>query len=290
MTSVAITGYASLDYVVRLDRTPVADTTATILARPPEWPRIGGSPAYVASAMVAAGVAASPISWVGADADGTFYRDALARRGVNAEGVAIRTGRTPICILAYQPDGGCHCFYHPLAQAPRLDEHQLELIVQAQWVCLTVGPVDATRQALAATDRDARLVWAVKADSRAVPPDLAAAIAARADIIAASRGEAAFVAAALASAGPSAKPRLMAETRGADGVAVTRDGEVSLFPIEPVAVEDTTGAGDTFLGGFLAALVAGDERLEDAVAAGAKAARAMLVARETTSAQAPGRA
>ena len=41
MTSVAMTGYASLDYVVRLDRTPVADTTATILSRPLDWPRLG---------------------------------------------------------------------------------------------------------------------------------------------------------------------------------------------------------------------------------------------------------
>ena len=282
MTGVAITGYASLDYVVRLDRTPVADTTATIFSRPPEWPRLGGSPAYVASAMVAAGVGASPISWVGGDADGTFYRDALARRGVNAEGVAVRTGRTPICILAYQPDGGCQCFYHPLAEAPRLDEHQLELIVQAQWVCLTVGPVDATRQALAATDPNAKLVWAVKADPRAVPPDLAAAIAERADIVAASRGEAAFVAAALAAAGPSRRRRLVVETRGSEGVAATRDGETFLFPVEPVAAEDTTGAGDTFLGGFLAALVGGEDRLEKAVAAGARAARAMLVGRAET--------
>ncbi|MFZ2109331.1 MAG: hypothetical protein WAV18_28820, partial [Roseiarcus sp.] len=78
MTSVAITGYASLDYVVRLDRTPVADTTATIRSRPLDWPRLGGSPAYVASAMVAAGVDATPISWVADDADGRLYCEALA--------------------------------------------------------------------------------------------------------------------------------------------------------------------------------------------------------------------
>ena len=119
MSSVAITGYASLDYVVRLDRTPVADTTATILSRPLDWPRLGGSPAYVASAMVAAGVDATPISWVADDADGRLYCEALASRGVGAHGIALRPGRTPICVLAYQPDGGCHCFYHPaLAEPP----------------------------------------------------------------------------------------------------------------------------------------------------------------------------
>ena len=225
MTSVAITGYASLDYVVRLDRTPVADTTATILSRPLDWPRLGGSPAYVASAMVAAGVDATPISWVADDADGRLYCEALASRGVGAHGIALRPGRTPICVLAYQPDGACHCFYHPaLAQSPDLDAHQLELVARARWVCLTVGPAEATRQALAATRPDAGLIWSVKADPRAVPADLAAAIAARADIVAASRREAAFVAAAVAAAAAVAKPRLMLETRGAEGVAVTRTG------------------------------------------------------------------
>jgi len=282
MSSVAITGYASLDYVVRLDRTPGADTTATILSRPLEWPRLGGSPAYVAGTLVAAGVGdATPISWVGDDADGRRYREALAHRRVGVDGVAIRPGRTPVCVLAYQPDGGCHCFYHPgLAEPPTLDAGQLELVADARWVCLTVGPAAATRQALAATRPDARLVWAVKADPRAVPADLAAAIAARADIVAASRAESAFAAAALSAAGPSRRPRLIVETRGADGVALTRDGLVSVFPVEPISVQDTTGAGDTFLGGFLAALIGGNERFEEAVASGARAAREMLAARE----------
>ena len=284
MTSVAITGYASLDYVVRLDRTPVADTTATILSRPLDWPRLGGSPAYVASAMVAAGVDATPISWVADDADGRLYREALASRGVGARGIALRPGRTPICVLAYQPDGGCHCFYHPaLAEPPDLDAHQLELVARARWVCLTVGPAEATRQALAATRPDAELIWSVKADPRAVPADLAAAIFARADIVAASRSEAAFVAAAVAAAVPSRKSRLILETRGPEGVALTRDGRVDVFPVDPVEPEDATGAGDTFLGGFLASLIGGNEALATAVAAGARAARQLLVARELAS-------
>jgi len=281
MTPVAITGYASLDYIVRLDRTPVADTTATIHSRPLDWPRLGGSPAYVASAMVAAGVDATPISWVADDADGGLYCDALASRRVSDEGIAVWPGRTPICVLAYQPDGGCHCFYHPALVEPlALDAHQLELVAEARWVCLTVGPAGATRQALAAIRPGARLVWAVKADPRAVPADLAAAICSRADIVAASRGEAGFLAAALAAAGPSRRPRLIVETRGAESVAVICDGGVDVFPVDPVEAEDTTGAGDTFLGGFLASLIAGNEALDEAVAAGIRAAREMLVARE----------
>jgi ribokinase len=282
MSAIVVTGYASLDYAVRLDRAPVADTTATISSRASEWPRLGGSPAYVARALVAAGVRdATPISWVGDDEDGRRYRAGLTGQGVDVAGVAARPGRTPVCILAYQPDGGCHCFYDPgLDAPPDLDDRQRALVSTAGWVCLAVGPPQATFAALEATRDDARLVWAVKADRRAVPPDLAAAIAARADVIAASRGEAEFVADALGVAGTSARRRWRLETRGAEGVALTRDGHTDVFPVEPLAVRDATGAGDTFLGGFLSALIGGVEQPEAAVAAGARAAREMLVGRE----------
>jgi ribokinase len=281
MTKVVVTGYASLDYAMRLDRPPQPDATATILARPVEWPRLGGSPAYIACAMVAAGLAdVKPLSWIGDDADGRLYSAALTDRGVAVDGIVLRSGRTPICILAYQPDGGCHCFYDPSLSGPKtLDESQRQLVAGAEWVCLTVGPTEATAQALAAAKPEAKLVWAVKADRRAVPPELAAAIAARADVVAYSRGETPFVTEAFRAAGESKRRRLLIETRGRDGVLLSFDGRKQLIATEPIVSEDTTGAGDTFLGGLLAALVAYPDKPTDAVAAGARAARAMLAAR-----------
>ena len=158
--TIVITGYASLDYAVRLDRAAEPDRTATIVSRPAEWPRLGGSPAYVAAALVASGARdAAPVSWIGDDSDGMRYRESLARLAVRIDGVEARPGRTPTCILAYQPDGGCHCFYDPgLAQPPTLGEGQRALIAAADWLCLTVGPTDATRAALALARPDARVV------------------------------------------------------------------------------------------------------------------------------------
>ncbi len=278
--SIVVTGYASLDFPVRLDRAAEPDRTATILSRPSEWPRLGGSPAYVATALVAAGARdAAPVSWVGDDADGARYRESLTRLGVRTDGVETRPGRTPICILAYQPDGGCHCFYDPgLAQAPDLGERQRALLAAADCVCLTVGPTGATRAALDLARPDATLVWAVKADRRAVPDDLAVALAKRADVAVFSRGEADFVAGAFAAAGTPTRPRLSVETRGRDGVAIDRAGILEWLPADPIEASDSTGAGDTFLGGFIAALVAGADP-RDAAAAGAAAARALLAAR-----------
>ena len=206
--SIVVTGYASLDYAVRLDSAPEPDRTATILSRAAEWPRLGGSPAYVAAALVVGGARdAAPISWVGDDAEGARYRDGVEAFGVRTDGIRVRPGRTPICILAYQPDGRCHCLYDPgLTAEADLDEGQRALIAAAEAICVTVGPTKATWEALRLARPDAMLVWAVKADPRAVPPDLAAALAARADIVVFSQGEAGFAAEACATAGKPGPP------------------------------------------------------------------------------------
>ena len=104
MTRIVVTGYASLDYVVRLDGVPEANHTTRIAERT-AWPRPGGSPAYVAAALVAAGeIRATPVTWIGNDPAGDAFLAGLREAGVSTEGVAISgEGRTPLSVLAYQP-------------------------------------------------------------------------------------------------------------------------------------------------------------------------------------------
>lgn len=278
----AVIGYASLDYVARLDSSALPDRTATILSRPREWPRLGGSPAYVSAALAAGGAReAAPVSWVADDAEGARYREELRRLGVATEGVRTRAGRSPVCLLAYQPDGGCLCLYDPGLAAPiELDDAQRDLIRAADALVVTVGPAEATRQALALAR--ARVIWVVKADPRATPPDLAAELADRADIVVHSRAEAGFVAAAGVR-----REAVRIETRGAQGVAILTGDEATTVSVEPLEVEDSTGAGDTWVGGFLSAHLVRGASLGEAALAGNESVRAMLAARET---EAKGRA
>lgn len=280
MTSVAITGYASLDYVLRLEDVPRRDATV-IAARAGAWPRLGGSSCYVAMAVVRAGIArAVPVTWVAGDEAGERFVAALAAAQVPTDGVVQSLpGGTPVCILAYPPGGACFCLYDPGAgRSVGFDPRQRGILDEAGWVCLTAGPAEATRQALARLAAGQRLCWAVKADGDAFPPDLRAAIAARADLIVFSRGERPFIAAALETASPRSG-RILVETHGADGAHLMVDGRTASIAATPVAAADPTGAGDTFVGGMLASLI---KRPGDAVAAvggGHEAARAMLLAR-----------
>ncbi len=74
-------------------------------------------------------------------------------------------------------------------------------------------------------------------------------------------------------------PRVRIETRGVAGVAIYDGRGEELVPVEPLAADDTTGAGDAWVGGFLAAYAARGAPLREAVRAGVESARAMLAAR-----------
>jgi len=62
-----------------------------------------------------------------------------------------------------------------------------------------------------------------------------------------------------------AKPRKVLITQGSQPTIFVENGVVTEFPVLPIAPEqivDTNGAGDAFVGGFLAALVNGKSTAE----------------------------
>ncbi|MCX5512771.1 hypothetical protein C3941_03250 [Kaistia algarum] len=281
MSRVAITGFSSFDYAFRLRGPMVADKTTTIDWRSGEWPRVGGPPAFIASAMVRAGFSdAIPVSWIGQDRESQAFLSALSEAGVEIGGIAPLPGRMPTSVLAYDPDGGCHCLFDPAIEVPqRLDDRQSTLVAEADWVCLTVGPPDVTEQILALIRPETKLIWSVKVDERVMPGDLAARVAARADIAAWSRGEAEFAAKAFAASASNRPSRLLIETRGGSGVVLRSSEGEARFPVRAIDTSDTTGAGDTFLGGFLAAFIEEPGDAHAAIRHGIAAVEALLRAR-----------
>jgi ribokinase len=290
MKRIAISGYASLDYILQLAGAPQPSRTVVVKSRPDAdaWPRAGGSPTYIGAAIKrAGGVDVSIVTWIGKDAVGTEYLNRIAALGLATDGIARNLpGRTPICLLAYDPEGICYCFYEALeARAGVFTNEQLGVVESADWVCLAAQPPAATRAALdRLTDRQT-LVWAVKGDADAFPDALRADVVTRANLIVHSRGERDFVAPFL-TARRGQPDRLVVETLGADGAVLTINGKTVHAPLEDgkrIETRDPTGAGDTFLGGFVAALMAKPDDPVAAVQAGQTSARAMLVARSQES-------
>jgi adenosine kinase len=75
-----------------------------------------------------------------------------------------------------------------------------------------------------------------------------------------------------------ARPRIVVFTQGAQPTIVACEGKVTTFPVEPLPRElliDTNGAGDAFVGGYLAQLVLG-KPVAESVRAGNFAARTII--------------
>lgn len=267
---IAVAGYASVDYAMRLAPFRGLDATTIVRSRAEVWPRIGGI-AHVTSAIAqATNAAVSAISWVGPDDEGVLWRDFVAATGVDVASVAVSGTRSPSSQLLYPEDGGTICLFDPADCHPAaLLAVQRRVIEQADWVILTVGPVAVTRMILQAVRPDTRLAWVVKSDAASVPADLRREILQRADIVTMSENERGFVDDQLDQLRPGV---LVVETQGARGSRVLEwaDGLlVERGTVESTRVSgvDTTGAGDTFTGTLIAGLARrdGDDLLAEAV-------------------------
>lgn len=82
----------------------------------------------------------------------------------------------------------------------------------------------------------------------------------------------------LVSSGSAPRSRLVVITQGADPVIVVQNGEVTLYDVTKLAADkivDTNGAGDAFVGGFLAQLALG-KSIKDCVKVGIWAATEII--------------
>merc|ERR1719381_129053 len=74
-----------------------------------------------------------------------------------------------------------------------------------------------------------------------------------------SRADVAKAIAALPYKGNAAKSRTVIITQGADPVIVVEKGEVPVIKLDSDKIVDTNGAGDAFVGGYLAQLAKGKD-------------------------------
>jgi ribokinase len=273
---VVVAGFATIDYVARAE----GDFTGrgTLLMRQgadDAWPRAGGAALYASAALARAGVAVTPLTWIGDDADGEAYVSACRAAGVSLDGVSVQPGAPSTrCLLIYNADGTCGCLLRP--GPAELTEAQVRLAHAATWLVIAAGPAGLLRRLLHVLPPTARLAWIAKDDPACCPPDLLARLTARADVVFCNAGERAWVEAGRDR--PAPKGQILFETRGADGVRV-ETGSVALdLPVEALEVGDATGAGDTFAGAALSVLIAGGAH-QAAAEAGIAAAGALLASR-----------
>lgn len=250
----------------------------------------GGSPMNVAYGLAQLGVGASLLTRIGRDDDGALIQTHLARAGVELLPASLRDEPTSTAIATIGADGAASYAFDVSWDLP-------EVAAAADWVhvgsiatflepgadaleryletATTVSYDPNIRAALMPADaverfeRIARLTTVLKLsdeDGRWLYPDL---------------DESALLDRLLGFG-----PRVVAITRGAKGAAVATAVERADIPAVRVDVQDTVGAGDSFMAAFIAELLGGARA--DAAARTAIAAAAITVSR--VGAQPPTRA
>ncbi|MCO4319427.1 PfkB family carbohydrate kinase [Phyllobacterium sp. 21LDTY02-6] len=208
----------------------------------------GGNAVNVAVQLTALGCPTAYFGAIGDDADGRHIVDALSANSVNTDHVAIRPAVTAFTdiditeagerVFVVEEFGACRGY------APEPDE--LPVLVQMRHV--HIGWLDdggALRQALAQSGTSVSQDVSVNADPRNLDVTGLGIVFASAG----SPDEARHMAAEFHRRGAA----LAVVTMGALGSLASDGKEIVQIGIKPVDVVDTTGAGDSFIAGFIAA-------------------------------------
>ncbi|MDR2611768.1 MAG: carbohydrate kinase [Deltaproteobacteria bacterium] len=245
----------------------------------------GGAPANLLAQASACGARTAFIGKAGADEFGSYLRETLERHGVDTGGLRFdpRAGTTLAFVHLREDGERSFSFYRDPGADVLLTPEEVDLariadsrIFHFGSLSLTRDPARAaTRAALAAArgkgavvsfDPNWRpLLWDGPGPFREQSLPLLGGV----DILKVSETEAEILTGipggtfAAARALSALGPRVVLVSLGAEGARLLAPGVEAFCPPHPVEPVDTTGAGDSFLGGFLGTFALAGGRLED---------------------------
>jgi ribokinase len=219
--------------------------------------RPGGSGANTAIALASTGANVHMVGYVGEDEPGARLRAVLDAAGVDVSFVHARAGHTSEVVILVEPSGEramtgmwpdlLHTVPVPVADITAGDVVYFagwrEEFLPAMTKLIPVGVIVVTAPPPLLTPAPPA-TFVVGSEAQYGDQNLQ-------DIVSTGSGTL----------------RAVAVTRGPDGVVIHDQDGSTVYPTRPVAVVDTTGAGDAFAAGFLRQ-IAGGRTLEEAAAAG----------------------
>lgn len=211
---------------------------------------VGGNALNVAVQFGQLGHSTRYAGAIGPDADGERIRQALEQASIITDGLVILDGDTSISKIRVEPDGERVIEFEDFAVCAnyRPDSAELDALAQCSFVHIGMSPfADEIRREL--SHRGVRISQDCAVSTGF---DLL-------DIAFLSAGDDPDTARIMAEQAISGGAQLAVVTCGPAG-SVAYDGKSwTTQPAEPISPVDTTGAGDSFIAGFISALVTGED-------------------------------
>ena len=267
MKDVLVTGYPSLDHIVRVSHSPRIGETARLYDVPDEA-TYGGCGLNVAAALGRLEFEVGAAVVFGEDREGKDYLHYLQEElHIDVSNVAVLADeRTSRSYLFLNPDGQYQNFFFSGAADAWQGPLKLRDVQNYRYALVTVGPLAYNRQFIAQVERaNVPIVWSMKPDIQAYPPEMLDEFVRSSAYLLMNHIEARYVAHALGYPTPEwlltderSHLRAIVVTNGARGAEIYQHNlRASIPAAKPRAIVDTTGAGDGFAAGFLAALLRG---------------------------------
>ncbi|MBK5351588.1 ribokinase [Pseudomonas sp. TH41] len=267
---VVVVGSINMDLVTRAPRLPrggetlIGESFATVH---------GGKGANQAVAAARLGAQVSMVGCVGSDAYGEELRGALLAEQIDCQAVSIVEGSSGVALIVVDDNSQNAIVIVAGANGALTSEviDRFDSVLQAAdvMICQQEVPDATVGYALARGRALGKIVILNPAPaSRPLPPDWYASI----DYLIPNESEAAALSglpvdsletaetAATRLIGMGASKVII--TLGAQGLLFANGKNFEHFPAPTVKAVDTTAAGDTFVGGFAAALAAGESEAE----------------------------
>lgn len=236
--------------MAELDVAVVGDNTIDrFLDEPDPGDLVGGNALNVAVQLAMLGLKVGYFGAIGDDADGALVREAATVRGVDLAGLVVMPGHTALSQIRRDASGdrrfesedfGVTTEYFPDAEA-------LDAIAAAKWV--HVGMIPKSRRL--GEELAKRGMTRISQDC-SVSPEWH-----RLEVFFASAGESEDDAEQLVEEALARLSGTAVATLGSEGAFAGQGSRRWRTPAEPTTVVDTTGAGDAFMAGFIAAHLTG---------------------------------
>ena len=258
---VIVVGSTMIDLVAYSQRVPEAGETIIGDRFQMGFGGKGANQAVMASLL---GARVAMVNCVGDDSYGQLTRDNLGSFGIDTDHVHTVPGASGVAPIWVEPDGTNRIIIVPGANNGLTGEMAVEAVRSFDDLSVVVGQLEVPQAATTAGFAEARSKGVMTvlnpAPAAVLEPDLLAVT----DWLIPNEVEFSILAdgaepedGALVAYAERTGARLLV-TLGGDGVAlVEEDGTVSRHPADRVVPVDTTGAGDAFVGAFVAGLAAG---------------------------------